>query len=87
MYYQQDLSLGEIAELQEVSRQAVFDLLKRTDEALNNYETKLGLLHRHQNCSAVMKQLTERITLIKDKITADEFNRLRESLEKLENNW
>lgn len=44
LYYQDDLSLGEIADLQHVSRNAVYDLITRTDEKLEHYETALGLI-------------------------------------------
>jgi len=43
-YYEQDLSLSEIAENLSVSRQAVHDILKRAEKAMENYEFKLGLL-------------------------------------------
>lgn len=43
-YYEQDLSLGEIAENFNISRQAVHDNLKRAEKALENYENNLGLL-------------------------------------------
>ena len=43
-YYQQDLSLGEISEVAEVSRNAVFDLISRTDGKLERYEKALGLV-------------------------------------------
>lgn len=42
-YYFDDLSLAEIAELLGISRQAVFFGLKRAEEVLEDYETKLGL--------------------------------------------
>lgn len=45
-HYAQDLSLVEIAELEEISRQAVYDLLKRTEKILLEYEEKLGLVRR-----------------------------------------
>ena len=49
-YYDQDLSLAEIAENEGVSRQGVHDALKRAEAALEDYEKKLGcaekLLHR-----------------------------------------
>ena len=44
MYYLQDFSLKEIAEQFKVSRQSVHDILKRTEQVLNDYEEKLGLL-------------------------------------------
>ena len=41
-----DLSLGEIAEEQDISRQAVFDLVKRSTKKLEEYEKKLHLIER-----------------------------------------
>lgn len=46
LYYQQDYSLSEIAEQESISRQAVHDLLKRTEKILEDYEQKLGLISR-----------------------------------------
>ena len=46
LYYQRDLSLSEIAEQEGISRQAVHDLLKRTEKILEEYEQKLGLIKR-----------------------------------------
>ena len=46
LHYQQDLSLAEIAETEHISRQAIHDLLKRTERILTEYEEKLGLVKR-----------------------------------------
>ena len=46
LYYEQDLSLAEIASECGVSRQAVYDLLRRAEVALEKYEQKLGLLKK-----------------------------------------
>lgn len=43
-YYDDDLSLAEIAEEQGVSRQAVMDVIKRAELKLKEYESKLGLV-------------------------------------------
>lgn len=42
-YYRDDYSLGEIAENFDVSRQAVYDNIKRTEQTLEKYERKLHL--------------------------------------------
>lgn len=44
LYYDQNLSLGEIAEEHQTSRQAVYDLLRRTEKSLEEYENRLGLV-------------------------------------------
>ncbi len=40
LYYADDFSLGEIAEEYHVSRQAVYDNIKRTEKILEDYEKK-----------------------------------------------
>ena len=44
--YNQDLSLGEIGEMQSVSRQAVFDNLTRTEALLRRMEENIGCVKR-----------------------------------------
>ena len=41
-----DLSLGEIAEDQDISRQAVHDMIRRSTKKLEEYEDKLHLMAR-----------------------------------------
>lgn len=45
LYYGDDYSLGEIADNFAVSRQAVYDNIRRTEQTLREYEEKLHL-HR-----------------------------------------
>ena len=51
LYYLDDYSLGEIAEEYEVSRQAVYDNIKRTEAMLEEYEEKLLLFQKFQERS------------------------------------
>lgn len=44
--YNQDLSMGEIAEVLGVSRQGVFDNLGRAEQRLRNMEEKTGCVRR-----------------------------------------
>ncbi|MCL2702084.1 MAG: hypothetical protein FWE91_00530 [Defluviitaleaceae bacterium] len=47
MYYMDNLSLGEISEIQETSRQAVFDIITRVKKKLLNCEKKVGYMAFH----------------------------------------
>ncbi|NLD26078.1 MAG: hypothetical protein GX661_01825 [Acholeplasmataceae bacterium] len=47
-YYFDDLSLAEIAEQYQVSRNAIYDHLKKTAVLLDQYEEKLGLVRKYQ---------------------------------------
>ncbi|HPL98592.1 MAG TPA: putative DNA-binding protein [Bacillota bacterium] len=63
MYYNNDLSLGEISEQQGISRQGVYDTLKRAERTLYQYEEKLGLVDRFlkqkQNMEKIIEMLEE----------------------------
>lgn len=59
MYYLEDYSLGEISEVFDVSRQAVYDNIKRTEQMLESYEQKLGLYNKFQQRFELLKQLEE----------------------------
>jgi len=62
MYFQEDLSLGEIAELLKVSRQAVFDQVKRVARQLEQYENKLQLLARYEKRKQMLEELKEELS-------------------------
>lgn len=47
LYYGEDYSLGEIAENYQVSRQAVYDNIRRTEKILQSYEYLLHLIHQY----------------------------------------
>ncbi len=57
LYYQDDLSLSEIAEQFEVSRNAVFDNIKRTEKLLEDYEDKLQLLDKREAREKIIDQI------------------------------
>jgi predicted DNA-binding protein YlxM (UPF0122 family) len=45
-HFEEDMSLGEISEELQTSRQAVHDIIKRSEKILRNYEKELGLIQR-----------------------------------------
>ena len=62
-YYNDDLSLGEIAEEIGISRQGVRDLIKKAGEELCFYEEKLKMAERF---GKIQEQASELITLLKN---------------------
>ncbi|MFC7685446.1 putative DNA-binding protein [Ureibacillus sp. GCM10028918] len=61
LYYLDDHSLGEIAESYKVSRQAVYDNIRRTEAMLEEYEDKLRLFEKFGERQQILEQLTEAI--------------------------
>ena len=61
LYYQENLSLKEIADEKEVSRNAIFTLIKRVEKILINYEEKLHLLAKRNKVQSVIDKLDEKI--------------------------
>ena len=59
MRYNQDLSLGEIAEMMGVSRQAVFDNLTRTEALLRRMEENIGCVKRDMYRRKVVQELLD----------------------------
>lgn len=59
LYYLDDYSLGEIAEEYDISRQAVYDNIKRTEAMLEEYEEKLLLFHKFQERTKLFSHVRE----------------------------
>lgn len=58
MHYNQDLSLGEIAQELSISRQAVYDNLSRTEAMLKNMEEKTGCVSRDRQLRKSMETIS-----------------------------
>ena len=64
LYYNEDLSLSEIAEHAGITRQGVRDSIKRAEHALREMEEKLGLVARYggtERCAEELMQEVERL--------------------------
>lgn len=64
LYYNEDLSLAEIAEHAGITRQGVRDSIKRAEHALREMEEKLGLVARYggtERCAEELMQEVERL--------------------------
>ena len=59
MYYNEDLSLAEIADEIGISRQGVRDLIKKSEEELTLFEEKLGLAKKFARVKALADELED----------------------------
>ncbi len=64
MRYNQDLSLGEIAEAQGVSRQAVNDNLTRTEALLRRMEENIGCVKRDMQIRSAVQEILEAASVL-----------------------
>lgn len=71
LYYCEDLSLSEISEPQGITRQAVRDLIKRSEQTLLDYENKLGFAKRLGEMKNCFEKLRETASLVECRSTAD----------------
>lgn len=56
LYYYDDFSLAEISEKMGISRQAVYDSIKRSESSLADYENKLGLVKNYLDKYTILKK-------------------------------
>ena len=57
--YNQDLSLGEIAQELGISRQGVYDNLSRAEAMLKNMEEKTGFVRRDEKVRTALRSIRE----------------------------
>lgn len=82
LYYNEDLSLAEIAELNNTSRQAIHDLIKRCYKQFLAYESKLNLLkkslEKEKKISKFLNEVNEKYSLMDE-----DYKNYKETLENL----
>ena len=61
MHYNEDLSLAEIAEILDISRQGVRDLIVRAEATLMETEEKTGLMKRFSEQKLVLDKMEEEL--------------------------
>ncbi|QUH26257.1 putative DNA-binding protein [Serpentinicella alkaliphila] len=93
-YYNDDLSLSEIAEEYSISRQAVYDTIKRTEKILYDYEEKLKLVELFQNKNKSIENILNDVIRLEEIIddstkrqeVKNEINRIKQLFYDLLNN-
>ena len=66
MYYNEDMSLSEIADEVGISRQGVRDVIKKAEEELIFFEEKLGLYKTFREAQAHLDHLKQSVSEFRD---------------------
>ena len=86
-YYNNDLSLGEIAENNNISRQGVRDLIKRAEIKLLDYEKKLGFMEKkkknEKHLNIAIEKMDSLEELVSDKKELQKLKDIKVQLNKI----
>lgn len=80
MYYEKDISLAEIGDIVGISRQAVRDALKTSENSLILFEEKLGFVMRHKVLKNKIDEIITSIDDVKYDILVKELKNLSNNL-------
>ena len=91
-YYDDDLSLGEIAENTGISRQGVRDSIKRSETILFEAEEKLGLIKKSETLRSGLEEIRRNVDVIDEKnikvyrsdVINESIKKILEELDKLD---
>ena len=67
MHLLEDFSMSEIGESLQVSRQAVYDILHRSEQTMTEYEDKLGLPQRLTKQRQELTEIYDELQVLADK--------------------
>ena len=81
-YYNNDLSLSEIAENNEITRQAVRDIIKKGEKKLFEYEEKLGTMKRMLSQEKKIEKILSELTKIQSNYSDKEIANVLENVKK-----
>ena len=81
-YYNNDLSLSEIAENNNITRQAVRDIIKKGEKKLFEYEEKLHFMKRTLNQEKRIEKVLSELTKIQKESSDKKVASILESIKK-----
>ncbi len=85
LFYLQDLSLSEIGEELNITRQGVYDALKRAEDNLYRYEETLGLAKKFNSSHKIIKDILKTSRDIREIAIENGYYEVIEKAEIIEN--
>lgn len=73
LYFNEDLSLAEISEITNTSRQAIYDIIKRCNKLLHDYEDKLKLFEKSITTKKSKEIIIQKLSLLEKNTNNKEF--------------
>lgn len=86
LYYNDDLSLAEIADLWDCSRQNVRDAVKKAESVMAEYEEKTGLVARHRKLNRELEIIGSKLETLAGEMPDSQkalFEDIRRDIERL----
>ena len=87
LHFNEDLSLSEIAEQSGISRQGVWDNIRRAEAALLEIEAKTGLVRRMERTKQAMEEIRRQAKALEESAedrTRDIAGRILQEIDRLE---
>ncbi len=81
-YYNMDLSLSEIAENNEITRQAVRDIIKKGEKKLFEFEEKLQIMKKMLKQEKQISNILSELTQIEARFTDEQIAEILEHIKK-----
>lgn len=83
LYYNQDLSLSEIAEDMNITRQGVYDALKKAEKSLIEYEEKIKLHEKYDKYLIAAENIMKLASSIDDEKYSEAVNQIKNEASKI----
>lgn len=81
-YYNEDLSLSEIAENYNISRQGVRDIIKKGENKLFEYEEKLSIMKKSQENEKTIQLILSQLSQIKEESSDKKVEKILNEVQK-----
>ena len=83
IYVDYDVSLSEIASEMGMTRQAVYDAVKKSEAQLKQFEDALGCVNKYLNDRLIIEECIAEIDKLQHNLNTQKLQNLKEKLKKL----